>query len=87
MTTSRRALDQNVEVVTLTETPQGPICGIYIEGTDPFEGNRTFAASTEPFDVAFKQELKTLFPPFIDFNQPVPGVAEIFDSHALAQRA
>jgi hypothetical protein len=87
MTTSRRALDQNVEVVTLTETPQGPICGIYIEGTDPFEGNRTFAASTKPFDVAFKQELKNLFPPFVDFSQPVPEVTEIFDSHALARRA
>ena len=87
MTVSRRALDQNVEVVTLTETPEGPICGVYIEGTDPFEGNRTFAASTEPFDVAFKQELSTLFPPFIDFNQPVPGVTEIFDSEALRERA
>jgi len=87
MTTSRRALNQNVEVVTLTETPQGPVCGIYLEGTDPFEGNRTFAASTEPCDVAFKQELSTLFPPFIDFNQPVPGVTEILDSHALPHRA
>jgi hypothetical protein len=87
MTSSRRALNQNVEVVTLIETPQGPVCGVYVEGTDPFEGNRTFAASTEPFDVAFKQELRTLFPPFIDFNQPVPGVTEIFDSHALLHRA
>ena len=87
MTTSRRALGQNLEVVTLTETPQGPICGVYIEGTDPFEANRTLAASTKPFDVEFRQELKSLFPPFIDFDQPVPGVTEIFDSHALAQRA
>jgi hypothetical protein len=83
MTTSRRALNQNVEVVTLTETAQGPVCGIYLEGTDPAEGNRTFTASTEPFDVAFKRELSVLFPPFIDFSQPVPGVTEIFDSNAL----
>jgi hypothetical protein len=87
MTTSRRAFGQNVEVVTLTETPQGPICGVYVEATDPFEANRTFAASTEPFDVAFKDELRVLFPPFIDFSQPVPGVTEIFDSLALAPLA
>jgi hypothetical protein len=87
MTTSRRAFNQNVEVVTLTETPQGSICGVYLEGTDPFEANHTFAASIEPFDVAFKQELSTLFPPFVDFNQPVLGVTEIFDSHALPHRA
>ena len=67
--------------------PQGPICGIYIEGTDPFEANRTLAASTKPLDVALKRELRTLFPPAIDFDQPVPGVTEIFDSYALAQRA
>ena len=87
MTTSRRALNQNVEVVTLTETPQGPVCGVYLEGLDPFEANRTLAASTEPFDVAFKDELRVLFPPFIDFSQPVPGVTEIFDSQALRNQA
>jgi hypothetical protein len=83
MTASRRALGQNLEVVTLMETPQGPVCGIYLEGVDPFEANRTMAASTEPFDVAFKEELGVLFPPFVDFSQPVPGVTEIFDSQAL----
>jgi len=87
MTTSRRAFGQNVEVVTLTETPQGPVCGVYVEATDPFEANRTFAASREPFDVAFKEELRVLFPPLINFDQPVPGVTEIFDSHTLAHRA
>jgi hypothetical protein len=87
MTTSRRALGQNIEVVTLSDTPQGPIAGVYLEGMDPYEANRTFAASTEPFDVAFKQELSTLFPPFVDFSQPVQGVTEIFDSLALPKRA
>jgi hypothetical protein len=87
MTTSRRALNQNVEVVTLTETPQGPICGVYLEGVDPFEANRTLTASSEPFDVAFKDELRVLFPPFIDFSQPVSGVTEIFDSQALLNQA
>jgi hypothetical protein len=83
MTTSRRAVSQNVEVVTLTETPQGPVCGIYLEATDPYEANRNLAASSEPFDLAFKEELCVLFPPFVDFSQPVPGVTEIFDSQAL----
>jgi hypothetical protein len=87
MTTSRRALGQNVEVVTLTDTQQGPIAGIYLEGMDPYEGNRTFAASTEPFDVAFKRELGTLFPAFVDFNKPVEGITEIFDSLSLPRRA
>lgn len=87
MTLSRRALGQNVEVVTLSDTPQGPIAAIYVEGMDPFASNRTFAASTEPFDVAFKQELSTLFPPFIDFSQPIEGVTEIFDSLALTSRS
>lgn len=86
MTTSRRALGQNVEVVTVSDTPQGPIAAVYLEGNDPHEANRTFAASTEPFDVAFKHELSTLFPPFIDFSQPVEGVTEIFDSLALSKR-
>jgi hypothetical protein len=86
MTTSRRALDQNIEVVTISYTPHGPVAAVYLEGADPVEGNRTFAASTEPFDVRFKEELGTLFPPFIDFNQPVPGITEIFDSHALPTR-
>ena len=86
MTRSRRALGQNVEVVTLNYTPQGPVAAVYLEGTDPFEGNRTFAASTDPFDVRFKEELRVLFPPFIDFDQPVPGVTEIFDSQALISR-
>jgi hypothetical protein len=80
---SRRALNQNVEVVTLIESPQGPVCGVYTEAMDPFESNRTFAASTKPFDVAFKEELSILFPPFVDFSQPLSGVTEIFDSLAL----
>jgi hypothetical protein len=87
MTTSRRALGQNVEVVTLTHTPQGPVASVYLEGTDPVEGNRTFAASTKPFDVRFREELGTLFPAEIDFNQPVPGITEIFDSQALPTSA
>jgi hypothetical protein len=87
MTASRRALGQNVEVVTFGKTPQGPIAGVYLEGMDPHAANADFARSTEPFDVEFRQELATLFPPFIDFDQPVTGVTEIFDSRTLPGQA
>ena len=30
-----------------------------------------------------KGELAKLFPPFVDFSQPVPSVTELFDSLAL----
>jgi hypothetical protein len=83
MTASRRALDQTVEVVTLQETPQGSIICVYLEGADPVEGNRTLAASDAPFDVWFKGQLATLFPPEIDFSKPLPPVREMFDSETM----
>jgi hypothetical protein len=86
MTESRRALQENVEVVTLVETPNGPAAAVYLEGKDPWEGNRRFAASTSTFDTWFKDELRKIFPPMIDFGQPVPGVEEIFDSAGLLAR-
>ncbi len=86
MTESRRALQQNFDVVTVVQTPQGPVAAIYLEGEDPWEGNRRFAASTSTFDAWFKGELAKIFPPFIDFGQPIPGVEEIFDSTALPPR-
>ena len=83
MTASRRALRQSIEVVTLQQTPQGPIISVYLEGEDPVEANRRFAASREPFDLWFKQELTKIFPPEIDFSQPLPPVKELFDSQAI----
>jgi hypothetical protein len=87
MTASRRALGNNAEVVTAVATPQGTVVGVYLEGNDPAEANRRFAASTQPFDVWFKGELKKVHPAFIDFNQPVPGIEEIFDSETILARA
>jgi hypothetical protein len=81
---SRRARRQNAEVVTLTSTPQGDIVGIYIEGADLEKGNADFAASQEPFDLWFKEQLTTIFPPAVDFTKPVEGVEEIFDSTKVA---
>jgi hypothetical protein len=87
MTRTRRSWRQNVEVVTISGTPAGDIAAVYLEGDDPFAGNTAFAASDDPFDVWFKAELAKLFPPFIDFSQPVPGVTEIFDSAPLLPQA
>ena len=79
-TASRRALGVTRETVVLNHGPQGDVVGVYIEGDDPVEGNRRFAASRSDYDVWFKDQLKGIFPPQIDFNQPVPGVTQIFDS-------
>jgi hypothetical protein len=76
---SRRALGQNVEVVTLSSNPMGDFICAYLEGSDPVDGNRQFAASTRPYDVWFKAQLKDLFPPEIDFNQPLPPIKQIWD--------
>jgi hypothetical protein len=79
LTESRRALGQNVEVVTLSSTPMGSfVCG-YLEGNDPVEGNRGFAASTRPYDVWFKERLAELFPTDIDFGKPLPPIETLFD--------
>jgi hypothetical protein len=84
MTESRRALRQNLEIVTLMQTPQGPVTAVYIEGEDPIGSNAQFAASTSEFDMMFKENLRKIYPAFIDFSQPIPGLTEIFDSETLA---
>ena len=66
----------------LNHTPMGDIVCVYIEGDDPVEGNRRFAASRSDFDVWMKTRARDIFPPQIDFNEPVPPVAMIFDSQA-----
>ena len=72
------------ELITLQSTPQGDIVGIYIEGDDPQKGNAGFAASQEPFDLWFKEELRKIFPPAIDWSKPVEGIEELFDSTKVA---
>ena len=81
---SRRRLNVSEELITLHSTPQGDIVGIYIEGDDPAKGNAGFAASQDPFDLWFKEQLTTIFPATIDFSKPVGGVEEIFDSTKVA---
>jgi hypothetical protein len=81
---SRRRMHQPVEVVTLHSTPQGDIVGIYTEADDPAKSNAEFAASQEPFDLWFKEQLTTIFPPAVDFSKPIEGVEEILDSTEIA---
>lgn len=86
LTESRRALGQTVEVVILNRSPQGDIVCVYLEGDDPAEGNRRFAASQLPYDRWFKDQLGTIFPPQIDFDQPVPPVSTVWDWHRRTVR-
>jgi len=79
LTESRRALGQNLEVVTLTSTPMGDLMCVYLEGDEPVDGNRRFAASTRPYDLWFKDRLKEYVPADIDFSQPLPPVEQIWD--------
>ena len=83
-TASRRRLNVSEELITLHSTPQGDLVGIYIEGDDPTQGNAGFAASQDPFDLWFKEQLTKIFPAAIDFSKPVEGVEEIFDSTRVA---
>ena len=85
---SRRELGITHETVTLNHTPMGDVICVYLEGDDPVEGNRRFAASRSDYDVWFKEQCARIFPPEIDFNQPVPHASQLFDSEeVLAAKA
>jgi len=84
---SRRAKGVNVEVVTLNTTPQGELICVYVEATDPVQANAEFARSQTPYDRWFKDQLRTLFPPEVDFDQPVPVGEVIWDWHRATVRA
>jgi hypothetical protein len=80
---SRRELGITHETVMLNHTPMGDVICVYLEGDDPVQGNRQFAASRSPYDIWFKGECAKVFPPEVDFNQPVPPVTQIFDSQEI----
>lgn len=79
LTESRQALRQTREEVFLNTAPQGDVVVVYLEGADPLRANREFAASSRAYDRWFKDSLKELFPPFIDFDQPVPPNETVWD--------
>ena len=80
MTASRAATGLTREEVFLNQTPAGDVVVVYLEGNDPVDANRQFAASNAPFDRWFKDQCKEIFPAFINFDQPVPRNEEIFSS-------
>lgn len=84
---SRRGWGETAEIVTLLRTPTGDAMAAYLEGRDPKEANRLFAASQAPFDRWFKEELGKLVPPQIDFGKPIEGIEEIFDSQEVEAKA
>jgi hypothetical protein len=79
LTESRVALGQTGEEVFLNSSPAGDVAVAYLEGKDPIEANREFAASAATYDKWFKDRLKEFFPPFIDFGQPVPANETVWD--------
>lgn len=80
MAESRRAKGLTREEVVLHQTPAGDMVVVYLEGQDPVDGNRQFAASNSAFDRWFKDQCKEIFPPFVNFDNPVPPNEEIFSS-------
>lgn len=78
-TASRRALGVTQETVCLNATPMGDIICVYLEGDDPVEGNRRFAESRSEYDTWFKQQCRSIFPPEIDFDEPLPPIGTIWD--------
>jgi hypothetical protein len=79
LTESRVALGQTREEVFLNSSRAGDVAVAYLEGKDPIEANREFAASAAPYDRWFKDRLKEFFPPSIDFGQPVPANETVWD--------
>jgi hypothetical protein len=81
MDASRRPLGVTREAVWIHETPMGDMGIVLIEGKDVAEANRRFAASTEPFDVWFKQTVLDFSG--VDFGQPIPAMSEpLYDNRA-----
>ncbi|HXA29642.1 MAG TPA: hypothetical protein VN193_12960 [Candidatus Angelobacter sp.] len=78
---SRRALGITQETAVLNSTPDGDVVCVYIEGVDPAGGFRGFSASQTPYDRWFKDQLKTLFPPQVDFDQPLPPIRTLWEWH------
>ena len=81
-TQSRLRLGVTRESVWLQQTPQGSFGILLLEGEDALESNRKFAASKEPYDVWFKEQLVPITG--IDWSQPVPPVESMLEWRAPA---
>jgi hypothetical protein len=74
MDASRRPISVTREAVWMHETPMGDMGIVLIEGENVAEANRRFAASTEPFDVWFKETVLDFSG--VDFSRPIPAMSE-----------
>ena len=83
-TASRRALGITQETVTLNSAPFGDVVCVYLEGEDPAESNRRFAASQSPYDVWFKDQTRGILVPEADTANPLPPIETIWDWHRAA---
>jgi hypothetical protein len=64
------------EFAGIQQTPQGELFVGYFETADVDQANQAFAASNQPFDVWFKEQLREFTGQ--DFNQPLPpGFVEV----------
>ncbi len=84
---SRRRLGITIERSYLQQTPQGDLVIVYTEADHPEQLLERIAASQDPFDVWFKQQLQEIHG--VDFNQPPPGPPPelIFDQHVSLNRS
>jgi hypothetical protein len=77
---SRSSKGLTREAVFLNQTPAGDLVVVYLEGADPVDANRQFAASNSTFDRWFKDQCKVIFPAFVNFDEPVPANEEVFST-------
>ena len=79
---SRQALPGKMarESVWVMRTPMGDFGVVLLEGDDPIAANRAFAQSQDPFDVWFKEGVKSFTG--IDFDQPLPPIEQVLDWRA-----
>ncbi|MGQ0671064.1 MAG: hypothetical protein ACT4PO_15630 [Actinomycetota bacterium] len=75
MRASREPIGVTRETVWLHSTPMGDFGIVLLEGEDVAEANRRFAASTDPFDVWFKETMLDISG--VDFGQPIPAMSEV----------
>lgn len=54
----------------IQQTPQGEVVNLVLEG-DPLHAISVLAASNEPFDVWFREQVKSAHG--VDFSQPLPA--------------
>jgi hypothetical protein len=74
MDSSRRPLGVTRETVWLQQTPMGDMGLVLLEGDNVVDANRRFAASTDPYDVWFKETVLDVTG--VDFGQPIPAMSE-----------